>query len=323
MKELLKTVLLVALPASGKSEVRHYLDSVPEERCRELYGMGRTVQLDDYPYVYFMRVVDDELQKLANKRLFFSDPTKGFSNPIDWLTLINLINEDFADLHTRPFKDYKCPSRRMFARIDRARAAAGGKPAFESLRSVTLSELGCKMEDLSNKTLDDKYAGIPDSLDGKTIVIEFARGGADKSAMPLKHPYGYQASFAALSNDILSEASALYIWVTPEQSRQKNADRADPNNPGSILNHGVPIDVLLNEYGCDDIDYLLSQSDKPDTVKIETRGNTFYMPLSRFDNRKDFTTFLRGSKESWDKEKLAAFEAEIGAAFARLVKSGD
>ena len=55
MAEILDVLLLLALPASGKSEVRRYLASLTPEQCRRDFHMGPTVQLDDYPYVHMMR----------------------------------------------------------------------------------------------------------------------------------------------------------------------------------------------------------------------------------------------------------------------------
>jgi len=49
MSRLIDVLLLVALPASGKSEVRRYLASLTPEQCRDEMHLGPTVQLDDYP----------------------------------------------------------------------------------------------------------------------------------------------------------------------------------------------------------------------------------------------------------------------------------
>jgi len=109
------------------------------------------------------------------------------------------------------------------------------------------------------------------------VVIEFARGGPDRSALPLPAPLGYRYSFATLSEAILSRASVLYVWVTPEESRRKNIERTDPNDPGSILHHGVPMAVMLATTAATTMEWLLQQSDRPDTVRVEAHGRTWHL----------------------------------------------
>ena len=65
MNNVIDTLLLLALPASGKSEVRKYLAWLSPEKCRDDFGVGPNVQLDDFPYVHFMRRVDETLEKLG------------------------------------------------------------------------------------------------------------------------------------------------------------------------------------------------------------------------------------------------------------------
>ncbi|MDY0001915.1 MAG: hypothetical protein RBU30_11515, partial [Polyangia bacterium] len=67
MKNHIDTLLLLALPASGKSEARRFLLNFPLEQRLELFHISDTVQLDDFPYVHFMRCVDEELEKLGQK----------------------------------------------------------------------------------------------------------------------------------------------------------------------------------------------------------------------------------------------------------------
>ena len=47
--------------------------------------------------------------------------------------------------------------------------------------------------------------------EGKTIVIEAARGGAHGSAFPLTPPHGYDTAFQHLSTDILERSTLMYI----------------------------------------------------------------------------------------------------------------
>lgn len=76
--KLLDTVLLFSLPASGKSEVRTYMASLTEEQCRRDFGMGPTLQLDDYPYVHLMHCIDDELRAHGWHDVYYQGPTRPF-----------------------------------------------------------------------------------------------------------------------------------------------------------------------------------------------------------------------------------------------------
>ncbi|TPW03124.1 MAG: Uncharacterized protein FD129_3095, partial [bacterium] len=63
--------------------------------------------------------------------------------------------------------------------------------------------------------------------------------------------------------------------------------------------------------GTDDMGYLIETSDRPGTVRVETRGRKFYLPVTRFDNRNDLTTFIRDDPSAWPKAKDAAIRAEM------------
>ncbi|KAL0241675.1 hypothetical protein GEMRC1_006910 [Eukaryota sp. GEM-RC1] len=294
---LLDTVLLCALPASGKSEARKYLSSRTPEQCKEHFKLGETVQLDDYPYVHMMRQVDDILAAAGSKRIFFAAPDKGFADGRQWGTLIQLVNEDYDDVKalSAPEVTQASYTEWLLERMDAAMEKVGIEAPFKNLSGSDLAAIKEGLEDEAKKQYEDKIAGIPDTLEDKTIVIEFARGGPQGSSFPLPGAHGYLYSFGQLSKAILANAAVLYIWVTPEQSRAKNVARAIPNqradNLLQSLNHGVPEWVMLNEYGTDDMEWLLEQSDKENCVRIEKEGDVFYLPVGRFDNREDYTTF--------------------------------
>ncbi len=321
MAKPIKTVLLLALPASGKSEVRTYLDSLSPAECLEHFHIGHTVQLDDYPYVHLMRCIDDELAALGQDRAFFHAGDKPFKDSIDWGTLIALINMDYEDLISARRISVKSSGAWLFERMDSARAAVGGMPVFSALSRGTISELEARLKSETDKLLDDKNRGIVDDLEGKTVVIEFARGGADGSSMPLPDCFGYQYSLRMLSHEILKEAAILYIWVTPEESRRKNFARSKPGEQGSILFHGVPIDVMLGDYGCDDMEYLIGISEQPDTVTVIKDGKKYLLPVGRFDNRIDKTSFIRDfARESWPEGDLAKLREGLNSAFSALLE---
>ena len=66
---MLDTLLLLALPASGKYELRRYLDTRSGEELAELH-LRPSVQLDDYPYVHLQLCVDEALEQLGQPRVF-------------------------------------------------------------------------------------------------------------------------------------------------------------------------------------------------------------------------------------------------------------
>jgi hypothetical protein len=320
MPQLIDVLLLLALPASGKSEVRRYLEKLDADRCRDDFHLGPTVQLDDYPYVHMMRRVSQELRKLGRDGVFFDSDDLPMKEPLDWGTLIELLNEDFDDLVERRRAAPASASEWLLGRLDAARTRVGAEPVLGKLPAGVRAALVSGLAGESKKLLDDKNAGIPDSLAGRTVVIEFARGGPDGASLPLPAPLGYRYSLAQLSDALLSRSSILYVWVTPEESRRKNHARTDPNDPGSILHHGVPMAVMLGDYGCDDMAWLIEHSGRPDSVRVETRGKTYLLPVGRFDNRVDKTTFVRAEPEAWKPADVAALHNGLKEALDRLVR---
>jgi len=319
MPQLIDVLLLLALPASGKSEVRRYLAQLGPDESRDDFHLGPTVQLDDYPYVHMMRRVSQELRKLGRDGVFFDSDDLPMKEPLDWGTLIELLNEDFDDLVQRRHAAPASASEWLLDRFDAARARVGAEPVLGKLPAEARAALVRALAKESANLLRDKNAGVPDSLEGRTVVMEFARGGPDGATPPLPTPLGYRYSLATLSDAILARSAILYVWVTPEESRRKNRERTDPKDPGSILHHGVPIAVMMGDYGCDDMAWLIEQSGRPDTVRVETRGQTYLLPLGRFDNRVDKTTFARADREAWKPADVAALRAGIKEALDRLV----
>ena len=318
MSDILETVLLLALPASGKSEVRRYLNHVSPQQRVDDFRMGPTVQLDDFPYVHVMRLIDTALTKLDKPRRFFEADDRSFIDGRDWGTLIQLLDEDYDDLVNKRTTAPTSAAAQLLARIDAASEKVDIEPRIATLDAGSQDAIAAALEAEARAMLVGKHAGYPDTLEGKTLVIEFARGGPQGSSMPLPAPYGYRYSLAQLSEAILEKASLLYIWVTPEESRRKNEARADPDDPGSILHHGVPHAVMVGEYGCDDMDWLEANASKPGTVPVDTRGKHFDLPVGRFDNRVDKTSFIRKDRADWTGSEVEAVHAGLKSAMDQL-----
>jgi hypothetical protein len=320
-KEILDTVLLLALPASGKSELRRYIDHLPAERCKSELHMGHTAQLDDFPYVHLMRRIDEELTSRKVKTRFFKAMDRPFIDARDWLTLVELVNEDFKDLKSTRKYSPDSAARFFFERLDEACGRAGAPVRMKALEPELSDALSEALEGDARKWLAEKQENMPESLDGRTLIIEFARGGSHTATMPLPAPWGYAHSVKQLSDELLSKSVILYVWVTPEESRRKNEARADPDDPGSILHHGVPLEVLLNDYGCDDVAHLMETSDRPGTVRIEKGDRVYHLPVARFDNRVDKTSFIRDDPSDWPADSVKALHDELKRACQHLAGS--
>lgn len=331
MSKILDTVLLLALPASGKSEVRRYMEHLTPEQCRADMCMGPTLQLDDYPYVHFMHRIDDELVARGGEPIFYFGPERPFIDGLTWGALVALINEDYDDLLHHRVHKVESAAQFLFDRLDNARVKVGQRRALDRIPYWMRRDVAAAMEAETRAQLDEKNAVSAQDKTGKTVIIEMARGGGHGSAFPLTPPQGYQYTITMLSNDILKNAGVLYVWVTPEQSRKKNYERARPDGQSSILNHGVPLEVMLGQYGCDDMEYLLGQASKPGTIQIEkvveavdAKGQrvfdtrVYHLPVSRFDNREDLTTFVRKPRADWQADEVAKIHKGLSDALRHL-----
>lgn len=328
MTALIDTLLLFSLPASGKSEVRRYLANLTPEQCRDDFGLGPTAQLDDYPYVHFMHRIDDELRLAGWHDVYYKGPNRPFRDDWAWAALIELLNEDYANLVSGRQVTVASAAQHLFDRLDAACAKVGMHPHLGDVPWRIRRKIGENMEIEIREELDALNRQAAQGTEGKTIVIEAARGGANGSAYPLCPPYGYDTAFQHLSPSLLARASVLYIWVDPKESRRKNIERGRPDGQGSILHHSVPMEVMLQQYGTDDMEYLLSQSDRPGTIRVERIlveddkyvAKSFYMPFGRLDNRVDLTSFVRVPKEAWAAEDVKKLHGGLGEGFASIRK---
>jgi len=320
MARTIDTLLLLALPASGKSELRRYLAHLDPQTAAEDLHLGPTVQLDDYPYVHMMRRIADELKLIDGDPVFFEDDASSFAEPRDWGTLIQLLNEDYKLLGTRLVRP-ESAAQWLFERLDRARQVVGAVPALSLLDVETRDRLAAALEDEALELWADLADSVESWSEGDTVVIEFARGGPAGAVMPMAPPRGYAYALSQLSGKIRARSSILYVWVTPEESRRRNDERARPGRAGdaSILHHGVPESVMLGDYGSDDLPWLIERGGGV-AVWVEGDGPAEQIPVAVFDNRSDHTSFLREDPDRWPVAAISALHSELGAAFGRLVR---
>jgi len=329
--DLLDTILLLALPASGQSEIRTYLASLPEARCRQDFHIGPTLQIDDYPYVHLMHQIDDELQAAGRPTCYYRGPQRAFLDDWEWGVLTHLLNEDYEDVLAGRTPPIASAAEHLFDRLDRAHAKMGLPEHLGELPHRLRKRLAERLEPECARELEVLARTCRQDRAGKTIVIEAARGGPNGAAFPLTPPLGYDSMMQQLSEQILERAAILYVWVDPAESRRKNLERGRPDGQGSILHHSVPLEVMLGQYGCDDLGYLVDSSDRPGHIRVDRvfeersadgratyRARTFHLPVARVDNRKDKTSFLRADRKAWNEKDVAALHAELREAFTAL-----
>jgi hypothetical protein len=93
-----------------------------------------------------------------------------------------------------------------------------------------------------NLQFEKILARDPDFLCAHTILIEFARGGAN----------GFAEAFAHLSDEILKRAAVVYVNVSYEESVRRNRRRARVGHEDSILFHSLPDDKMETYYRVND-----------------------------------------------------------------------
>jgi len=114
-----------------------------------------------------------------------------------------------------------------------------------------------------------------DTPEDHTVILEFSRGG--------EHG-GYEAAYKHLSREILSLAACLYVDVTYEESLRKNRTRFNPEQPDSILEHGLPDEKLERLYREDDWSSFSSR----DAQYLSVQG--IQVPYVNFENADDITS---------------------------------
>lgn len=184
---IFKHLLLLALPASGKSEVRkvlHLMEELPgiiPGTRKDRMHIGEMAQLDDFPYVHMMRRIDAELEETGLRPIFFPHPDLPFFEPrISWLVLIHLLNEDYEMILTGQKYPLDNCAKLLLDRFNAAWGKLKARQIFQKIGSEDpekFNELCQRLEKDSRDTLEGKNAQVPETPEGKTIIIEFARGG--------------------------------------------------------------------------------------------------------------------------------------------------
>lgn len=211
------SLLLIARPGAGKSEIIKYLKDTNDQERRDRFHIGSMVEIDDFPFLWRWFEEDALLAEMGKERLY-TDKDGYFKDHYLWDLLIKMINLDF-----------------------------------------------------------EKYLRDEEDIDQKTVLIEFSRG---------KEHDGYKHALPILSNKILKNLSIMYVNVPWEESLRKNRQRFNPDNPDSILEHGLPDSKLERLYRHCDFSEIAKSS--KDILTI----NGIKVPYAILENGDDVTTAM-------------------------------
>jgi hypothetical protein len=171
----LDTLLLLALPASGKSEIRRYLENVDPAAALCDFGLGPTVQLDDYPYVQLMQLLNRELVIAGGPPLFFNPSDGLLIEPRDWAALARMLSQDYAHPGAPP-PEPSHPTADLLNRFDEARSAIGSKPVTTLIDTAMSLALARALDHEVASFSQSLAAGLRRHTRGSTVMVEFARG---------------------------------------------------------------------------------------------------------------------------------------------------
>lgn len=91
---LFRTIILIARPAAGKSEIIRYLMNMEESSRFEKFQIGNLFVIDDFPYLWRWFEEDELLEKMGKSRLF-TDNEGYFQHHYFWDLLIEMINLEY------------------------------------------------------------------------------------------------------------------------------------------------------------------------------------------------------------------------------------
>jgi hypothetical protein len=261
--------------------------------------------------------ISEVMEELGHEPAFIEFAGMQFRDLRDWGTLIHLLNEDYTALSGPRHPAVTPAGRWIMDRFETARSLAQMPAPFSQLDEGTRTAVATAIEEEA-ASFAAKWS-VRSRLPGSTVVIEFARGGPEGSDLPLDPPHGYAHSLSQLSAEILRRAAVLYVWVTPEDSRRRNKQRAQPGAEGSILHHGVPERAMKANYGIDDMGWLIDHCEQPGTITVQAHDSTFHLPVACFDNRRDLTLFELDDPATWPPKEVDQVHNALQEAFAGLI----
>ena len=97
-KTTFDVIILVGRPASGKSEIIHFLTHLPDDARRERFHIAKLDVHDDFPMLWTWFEEDDILSKKFGLPRLHSDEQEYFKQPKYWHLLIERLSLEYGKL---------------------------------------------------------------------------------------------------------------------------------------------------------------------------------------------------------------------------------
>jgi hypothetical protein len=129
-----KTILLIARPAAGKSEIINYLKRIPLDERKERYHIGKFAEIDDFPMLWTWFEEDALLEKMGHPRLHTTNDGY-FKYQYLWDLLIERISLE----HQKMMRDFTGET--IILEFSRGSEHGGYRSAFNHLSKEILQDL--------------------------------------------------------------------------------------------------------------------------------------------------------------------------------------
>ncbi len=144
-KNIFDTILLIARPGAGKSEILDYLKQTPADERARRFHVGRMEEIDDFPMLWAWFEEDALLQKMGHPRLH-SDWDGYFLHQYLWDLLIERIGLEYE----KKRRDLPADSGATFlVEFSRGSEHGGYRSAFEHLSEAILASAAILYVDVS------------------------------------------------------------------------------------------------------------------------------------------------------------------------------
>jgi len=165
MKEFFDTLIFIARPAAGKSEIINYLTKTPLQKRLNMFHIANIKVFDDFPMLWAWFEEDEILENLGYSRLH-TDQDGYFLYPYLWDVLIERINLEYSKYLRDKFARNRCTKVIEFSR---GKEHGGYRSAFqliykEILQNAAILYVNVSWEESLRKNRKRFNSNKPDSI---------------------------------------------------------------------------------------------------------------------------------------------------------------